>query len=205
VAFSSAKNVEELQELKPALRTLLQGAFRTVLTVPPLSERQAVVRKLAETFQLNGSEELYDFVSRTYCGSVQELVSAVRALGTYASLQGKKKLQLPDALRAFAGMQRSNKKPLTMRQVEEVMQEAFPDCAKALGGKSRSRRDCRVRQIAMYLSRIVVGESLSDIGRRFGGRTHSTVKHAVDKMSREMKADSETAAVIEALRLRLQS
>jgi len=77
-----------------------------------------------------------------------------------------------------------------------VLQVFGVDAGELMGG-SRRRSVCQARHVGMYLARKLTGSSLTEVGRFFGGASHSTVKHAVDKIEQALPADLRLAALVE--------
>lgn len=205
VVFASAKHPDDLQDVKPSLLSLLRRAFWAILAAPPPAERKEMVEKLAELHGLKASAEVHEFLTKRPCHSVQDLVCAVRGLAVYAAFSGGHVVDLPLALRALAAMERSRRRRPTLEEIEDALLEVFPVSRDELRSRSRARNVSFPRQIACYLARTLIGMSLSQVGRHFGGRTHSTVKHSVDKIIQEMRHNKDTASLVESIKAKLQS
>ncbi len=203
VALSGTPHPEELQDIHPALRALLQRAFPAVLVVPQEDESLEIVKELARRRGLAATEEVLRLIARTYAQSFTRLESAICCLTLYAGVEGSGRLRLPQALEALAALQPLMERPVGLVQVKEAVAEVLSVRAEQLTGRSRSRSVCRARQTAMYLARKLTGASLTEIGRLFGGLTHSTVKHAVDKIASESSRDPQLAALLQRLQTKL--
>ena len=86
-----------------------------------------------------------------------------------------------------------------MPQLKEAVADSLPVTVEQITGRSRSRTVCRARQVAIYLSRKLTGASLTEIGRAHGGLSHSTVKHAIDKVSGALGSDEKLTALVKRL------
>jgi len=205
VVLSADRHPDELGELAPALRCVLRGAFWARLVLPGARERVEIVTKLAEQFELCAEAEVHEFIARKHGRNLQELHSAVQSLRAYAMLQGKHAVDMPFALEAFAAMARLKEAPIELEDIANEVEEAFQISPERLRGPSRLRRLCRARRFAMYLARELTDKSLAEIGRFFGGRTHSTVKYALNKMAGEKKNDRSAVSMLESLAQRLRT
>ena len=205
VVLASALDPAELTGLKPALKALLQGAFWAKLVLPPVGERQQIVEELDRRLSLGAKEDVHRFIAETHNRNILELESAAKSLATYAELVKSPEVDLPLAVRAFAAMRRRRESPVDMADIEKIVLEHFSLVKEQLHGARCSRSVAHSRQIAMYMARQLTGATLTAIGRHFGGRTHSTVKYAVDKIAAEREKDPGTCALLEGLTGRVRS
>jgi len=204
VVLSSTVHPRDLREVTPAFKTLVGGAFWVELIMPPPAERELIARHLGHTCGLRASSDVFRYLAQGHARTVQELNAAVLSLAAYAFLQGHKEVDLGVAKEALVATSRCRTRLPTLGDIERLVLEVFPVTEAQLKGKLRCRSVCRARQVGMYLARELTHESLSDIGRFFGDRTHSTVKHAVELISRQLESDQETASVVERCRRRLE-
>lgn len=203
VALSGTLHPGELRGIGPELRALLRGAFPVVMVAPREEERLEIVRQLAARRALAATEEVYRLMAQSYGESFRRMESAIACLALYAGVEGCGKVQLPHALEALAALHPPAGPAVGLAGIKKAVLEVFPVRAEQLTGSSRSRTVCRARQVAIYLARKLTGASLTEIGLFFGGRTHSTVKHAVDKIAEETSRDSRLAALVERLETKL--
>jgi len=204
VALSSVRHPDELRDTKPELKTVLREAFLAKLVLPSSHERQAVIRGLAERCGLNATAAVYRFLAESDYRNLRELRCAVSSLAAFAALEGKPTVDMAVALRGLAAMSHSRQVPVRLDDIARVVCEVMAVRQDQLTGSSRARRTCQARQSAMYLARHLTDASLSEIGRFFGGKTHSTVKYAVQKVSERIKTDQTAARLIEAIQTRLR-
>lgn len=88
--------------------------------------------------------------------------------------------------------------------MQKAVSERFGVPEEALIGPRRDRKTSLARQVAMYLMRELTRSSLAQVGELFGGKTHSTVVYACQKLAQEMKSDAELAAAVQQLRGQLK-
>jgi len=205
VVLSSVRHPDELKDIKPELKTVLREAFLAKLVFPSSRERQAVIRGLAERCGLNATAAVYRFLAESDYRNLRELRCAVSSLAAFAALEGKPTVDMAVAMRGLAAMSRSRQVPVVqLDDIARVVCEVMGVRQDQLTGSSRARRTCQARQSAMYLARQLTDASLSEIGRFFGGKTHSTVKYAVQKVAERIKTDQTAARLIEAIQTRLR-
>jgi len=191
LVLSSTVHPDDMEETKPAFTSLLKGAFWVQLVMPELPEREHLVRRLAEVRRLDATDQVHLHIARHHASSVQELDATICAIATCACLEGPGKVDLPRARRALSATARCRRRQPNVQDIQKAVSEVFAVAPQQLTGASRHRRLVHARQVGMYLCRQLTGESLADIGRAFGGRTHSTVKHAVDKIEARIGSGDE--------------
>ena len=196
VVLSSSVHPKDFRDVTAEFRSLLSGAFWVELVVPPAAECEQVARRLGQGYGLRAAGEVFRYLAERHSCDLHELNGAVCSLAAYAAAHGHGMMDLVLARQALAATSRSRRRVPTLEDIRKVLVEALPVTDNELSGKVRSRSASRARQIGMYLARQLTRESLSDIGRHFGGRTHSTVKHGIEKVTEEMQADEETAQVV---------
>src|SRR5207247_6954543 len=94
--------------------------------------------------------------------------------------------------------------PVTVQAVQKAVSERFGVPEDALIGPRRDRKTSLARQVAIYLTRELTRSSLAEVGELFGGKTHSTVIYACQKLEQEMKTDAELASAVHQLCARLE-
>jgi len=202
-ALSSATLPEHLQDVQPAFRTLLTGAFRVRIEVPPLPERKELAKGLARLHSLHATEDVFDLLAESYCSSIEELNGAILSLAAYGALKGCKRVDFPAARAALSPSSRAGRRHIGMEDIAGVVLDTVHVSKAELTGATRTRSACRARHLGMYLAKQITGCSLSEIGRFFGGRNHSTVKHALDEVEKRLQSDPQMAALVEHCRSKL--
>ena len=94
--------------------------------------------------------------------------------------------------------------PVSVQAVQKAVSERFGVPEEALLGPRRDRKTSLARQVAMYLTRELTRSTLSEVGELFGGKAHSTVVYACQKLEQEMKQDARLAAAVQQLCARLK-
>lgn len=202
--LSAAEHPHELKEAKDSFQNLICGAFWVELVNPPAEEREEVARRMAEKLSLRAEGSVFEFIGEHCSSSMRELQGAICSLAAAVSLQGLGRVGLTAAQQILGGARgrRRHRSP-GLPQISEAVQGAFPVSEEELCGRSRRRNACRARQAAMYLARELTDLSLSDIGRHFAGRTHSTVKHSVEQARKHLEETPPFAEAMEEARRNL--
>jgi len=197
VVLAGKPHAEALQEVDPAFQALMRRAFPAVVLAPDAEEREDVVAELARRRGLKTTEEVCHYVAQKFGESFARMESAVSCLSLYAGVEGCGRLTLAAARAALAVMSApAAAVHVGLEQIREAVVQVFGVSVKELTGRGRSRSVCRARHVGMYLARKLAGSSLSEVGRYFGASSHSTVKHAVDKIEAILDEDEHLAALV---------
>ena len=187
----------------PALELRLQTRFQWGLTAdiqpPEFETRIAILQKKSELHQFDISDDILHYIASQFRSNVREMEGALTRIVAYASL-----LNTPvtlsiasNVVKDIVGIQQEN--PLTITHIQKKICNYFTLTEQDLISKSRTKELSYARQIAMYLCRELTNVSLPKIGEKFGGRDHTTVMHACDKIKTMMSSDSETQSTINSL------
>lgn len=165
---------------------------------PCLETRMAIVRKKAEQRGKILHDDVVEFIADAAPTNVRELEGAVLKTIGYASLMNR----LAD-LGLAREILRSEKPAsggiVTCEHIQDMVGRWFGVTPAELQAKTRARSIAFPRQVGMYLARRMTNRSLEEVGRAFGGRDHSTVAHACDRIEREIAANPEFASTVETL------
>ncbi|NLW49736.1 MAG: hypothetical protein GXY85_02690 [Candidatus Brocadiaceae bacterium] len=203
VALGGVPHAEELKEVDPGLQALLRSGFPAVLLPPDEEARADIVRQLARRKGLDAVQEVHSLIAGRYGHSFRAMEAAVCRLVLYAGVAGCGKMELSAAREAFAAMQPSAAAPVGVEAIQQAVAEAMSVTVEQIRGRSRSRTVVRARHVGIYLAGELTDASLTEIGRAFGGLTHSSVKHAADKVARERQGDPQFAALVDRLQKKL--
>jgi chromosomal replication initiator protein len=203
VALAGKPHPDELRDLDPGFRALLKRAFPAVILPPSDEEKLEIVKNLAGRHGLRATEEVHRYVARQKGHSFGAVDSAVCCLAMYAGVHGSGRLELAGAMDAFAAMQPAGRQQVGLDQIKNAVLEVFDIEPERLTGRCRSRTVLLARQVGMFLARELTGASLSEVARFFGRKSHSTVKHAVEKIEALCQEDSHIAGLVRRLERRL--
>ena len=203
IVLTSDRPPKEIPGLEERLVSRFEWGLVTDIKPPDLETRAAILRKKAEEDQLVLADEVLDFIARNCRSSVRELEGAIIKLLAYSSLT-RREITIDLAREALGGVLRAQEPPeLTPDLIRAQVAQSWGVTVEALSSKRRTKDLTVPRQVAMYLMRQLLGLSLVEIGRLFGGRDHSTVIHSIEKVEQEMAADPAFRARVEAIRAEL--
>lgn len=187
IVLTSDKPPQEIARLEERLRSRFEWGLIADITKPDLETRIAILQKKAEEEGMRVEPEVLAMIAERVQSNIRELEGCLTRLVAYSSLTGRPidRALAEDALKeVFA---RSEPRHVSCGDVMQAVAAAYNVTVDDLTGSRRSRDVAVPRQIAMYISREVVGAPLTAIGDSFGGRDHSTVNHACQKVAQEVK------------------
>ncbi len=187
IILSSDKPPKEIAKLEERLRSRFEWGLIADIAKPDLETRVAILQKKAEDELLHVDGEVLEMIAERVASNIRELEGCLTRLVAYSSLTGRPidRALAEEALKeVFA---RSEPRHVTCDDVMEAVATYYNVTVDDLKGPRRSRDVAVPRQIAMYIAREVVGAPLTMIGDCFGGRDHSTVNHACQKVTQEVK------------------
>ena len=204
IILSSDKPPREIAKLEDRLRSRFEWGLIADISKPDLETRVAILKKKAEEELLNVDTSVLTMIAERVANNVRELEGCLTRLVAYSSLTGKPvDMNLAeDALREIFA--RTEPRHVTCEDVMDAVATYYSVTVDDLKSPRRSRDVAVPRQIAMYISRELVGSPLTMIGDQFGGRDHSTVNHACQKVAQEMKASPALHTLISDLMQQLQ-
>ena len=150
------------------------------------------------------ADGVLEFLAHRISTNVRVLEGALMRLFAFATLVGKE-ITLELTQDCLADILRASDRKITIEEIQRRVSEHFNIRLGDLIGPRRLRALARPRQVAMYLSKQLTSRSLPEIGRRFGGRDHTTIMHGVKKIEELMAQDSQLADDIELLRRALEA
>ncbi|EFV77973.1 MULTISPECIES: chromosomal replication initiator protein DnaA [Cytobacillus] len=191
IIISSDRPPKEIPTLEDRLRSRFEWGLITDITPPDLETRIAILRKKAKAEGLDIPNEVMLYIANQIDSNIRELEGALIRVVAYSSLINKD-INADLAAEALKDIIPSSKpKVITIHEIQRVVGEHFNVKLEDFKAKKRTKSVAFPRQIAMYLSRELTDFSLPKIGEEFGGRDHTTVIHAHEKISKMLQADSQ--------------
>jgi chromosomal replication initiator protein len=196
---------KKLATLEERLRTRFEWGLTTDVQPPDLETRIAILRKKVITEDLRIPDpNVLTFIADRVTTNIRELEGALTRVIAYASLTGRPisaevaQEVLKDLFPDGAG------RPITIETIQAAVCEAFRVSLVDLKGDKRSQEIVYPRQVAMYLARELTDLSLPKIGAKFGGRDHSTVIHAKDKITKLLVENRDAFNLVQDLTARIK-
>lgn len=205
IVISSDRPPKEIATLEDRLRSRFEWGLITDIQPPDLETRIAILKKKAQLDGATMPEEVIEFIAAQFDSNIRELEGALIRVIAYSSHQ-RQPITLDLAKRALHDMLGpAKRRQITISLIQEVVSNFYAISVDDLKAKRRTRAVALPRQVAMFLCRELTKASLPKIGEEFGGRDHTTVLHACDKVMQEMQADRTFEATIRQLMERLRS
>ncbi|PBB05787.1 MULTISPECIES: chromosomal replication initiator protein DnaA [Salimicrobium] len=191
IVISSDRPPKEIPTLEDRLRSRFEWGLITDITPPDLETRIAILRKKAKAEGLEIPNEVMLYIANQIDTNIRELEGALIRVVAYSSLINRD-INASLAAEALKDII-PNKKPkvITIGDIQEVVAEKFNIRMEDFPAKKRTKSVAFPRQIAMYLSRELTDASLPKIGEEFGGRDHTTVIHAHEKITNMLSNDQQ--------------
>ena len=211
VVFTADRPPSQLTEIEARLRSHLSSGLVCALDVADQSLRMGIIeRKLQQLSQRLGAPQeprpdVLHFLAERVPGSIRELEGAVNTLVASAGVR-LGSLTLEEAMALLQpNLKVAVERRVTVDEIQKLTSDHFGLKQADLLSERRTRSVARPRQVAMWLCKQHTTRSYPDIGRRFGGRDHTTVLHAVKKVEELLLADDQIARDVEALTRKLRN
>ena len=187
IVLTSDRPPRSIETLEDRLRSRFMSGLITEVDPPDLETRLAILRKKAEDDRADIPDDVLEFIATHVKNNIRELEGALIRVTAFASLS-REPISLDLAEHVLSDLVASGEpRRITPSMILEATAAAYGFSVDALCGPSRTRPLVTARQVAMYLVRNLTDYSYPAIARVFGGRDHTTVIHAVDKITTHMK------------------
>jgi chromosomal replication initiator protein len=196
ILLTSDRPPREILTLESRLRSRFEWGLITDIQPPDLETRIAILKMNAERRGVRLGEDVLEYVARQVASNIRELEGALMRLIAYASLSGVE-ITPKVAAGALADLFHTTGETVTMDEILAAVAEHYGVTPADLKSKGRSKEVVRPRQVAMYLIRQLTGASLPEIGQFFGGRDHTTVLYATQKIGKLLAEDAELRRTVE--------
>jgi chromosomal replication initiator protein len=209
IIISADRAPGEIKDLEDRIKSRLQCGLVVDLHPTDYELRLGVLQQKVDQYRLQYpglviADGVLEFLAHRISTNVRVLEGALTRLFAFASLVGKE-ITLELTKDCLADVLRASDRKVTVEEIQRRVGEHFNVRLSDLIGPKRTRTIARPRQIAMYLSKQLTSRSLPEIGRRFGGRDHTTVMHAVRRIDDLRARDNQIAEDLELLRRMLEA
>jgi len=200
IVISSDRHPRAIPTLEERVRSRFEGGMITDIQPPDLEMRIAILRTKADALGAAVPTEVIDFIAHKVQSNIRELEGALTRVMGYAQLM-KAAMTVELANTVLQDILRH--KPVTVDQVLQVVAEFYNVDINDLTGRSRNKEVVLPRQVAMYLLREETDASLPQIGDILGGRDHTTVMYAHEKIAEQIETDDNRRREVLAIKERL--
>lgn len=199
MVFTCDRPVSELKQLTDRLRSRFERGLNVDLQPPNYETRVAILRQKSDGQKISIANEVLELIAKNITTNVRDLEAALTKLIAYGELVNKEisidiaQKQLRDI---FSNPKQSN---VNIDVIQRVVAEYFGQSHIDLRGKKRTKAIVFPRQLAMYIIRQMTEYSTTEVGLEFGGRDHTTVMHACQRIESRMKADPTLEPIVQQL------
>jgi len=203
IILSSDRPPKEIPTLEDRLRSRFEWGLIADIQPPDFETRMAILKKKADVDNLNIPNEVLVYIASNIKSNIRELEGALIRIVAFSSLTNKEiSVDLAtEALKDIISGKQSRQ--VTVELIQEVVSNYYSLRIEDFKSSRRTRNVAFPRQIAMYLARKITDMSLPKIGEEFGGRDHTTVIHAYEKISAQLKTDEQLQNAIKDINKRL--
>jgi chromosomal replication initiator protein len=209
IVISADRAPGEIKGIQERIRSRLQCGLIVDLHPTDYELRLGILQQKTEHYRaqyrgLQIAPGVLEFLANRISTNVRVLEGALTRLFAFASLVGRE-ITLDLTQDCLADILRASDRKVTIEEIQRRVAEHYNVRLSDLIGPKRARTIARPRQIAMYLSKHLTPRSLPEIGRRFGGRDHTTIMHGVRKIEEIMAVDSQLCDDLQLLRRQLEA
>ncbi len=204
LVITSDRAPQDLDGIAPRILSRLSWGLVADINAADFELRFNIIEaKLTALPGVEMSRAVVEFLARRVTSSVRELEGALNRIAAYAMMTGRT-IDVAFVEEVLANVLRANQRRISIDEIQTQVAEHYRIRKAEMTSARRAREVARPRQVAMYLSKQLTPKSLPDIGRRFGGRDHTTVIHAVRQIEKLRANDAELDADIRLLTRQLE-
>ena len=203
IVLSADKSPSNLEGIEERLKSRLNCGLVADLHATTYELRLGILQSKADQIGVEVQSNVLEFLAHKITSNVRELEGALNRIVAHAQLVGRE-TTLETTQEVLHDLLRANDRRVTIEEIQKRVAEHFNIRTSDMHSARRARSVARPRQVAMYLAKQLTSRSLPEIGRKFGGRDHTTVMHAVKKVDELRERDAGFAEDVDLLRRMLE-
>jgi chromosomal replication initiator protein len=203
IVLSADKSPSDLEGLQERLKSRLNCGLVADIHATTYELRLGILESKSEQLGITIPRKVMEFLAHRITSNVRELEGALNRVVAHAQLVGRD-ITLETTQEVLHDLLRANDRRVTIDDIQKQVSQHFNVRVADMHSARRARSVARPRQVAMYLAKQLTSRSLPEIGRKFGGRDHTTVMHAVRKVDELREQDAAFAEDVELLRRMLE-
>ncbi|MHA1565698.1 MAG: chromosomal replication initiator protein DnaA [Alphaproteobacteria bacterium] len=204
IVVSADKSPSDLEGMEVRLKSRLGWGLVADIHPTDYELRLGILQSKAEQLEADLPPKLLEFLAHKITSNVRELEGALNRIVAHATLVGRP-VTLETAHEVLHDLLRANDRRVTIDEIQKCVSEHYNIRLADMHSARRARAVARPRQVAMYLAKQLTPRSLPEIGRKFGGRDHTTVMHAVRRIEELRANDPSFSEDVELLRRMLET
>lgn len=191
IVICSDRSPEDLKKLEERLRTRFSGGLTVDILPPDYQLRMNIINKKIEINNMENifNQDVKEYIANNCTSDIRSLEGAITRVVAYSTIMNCKEINLDFAIEALHDFTKTSITTNNIKKVMEIISNHYNVTVDDLKSKKRSSNITIPRQIAMYICRTYLEESLPRIASEFGGKDHTTVMYAVDKINKEVEKD----------------
>jgi chromosomal replication initiator protein len=198
IIVSSDCSPKDIPEIEERLRSRFEWGLIADIQPPDFETRVAILKKKAALERVVLPDDVAYLIAGRVKSNIRELEGSLTRMIAFCALTGRE-MNVDLAQEVLADLWGEEEKIVTIEQVQRKVCELFGVKPSDLKAKTRTKTIAFPRQVAMYLARQLTHASLAEVGRAFGGKDHTTVLHAVDKIQTLLQDDPKLRKTIDSL------
>jgi chromosomal replication initiator protein len=183
IVISSDCSPKEIRNLEDRFRSRFEWGLIADLKPPDIETRIAILNKKAELEGISLPESIALFIADKVHSNIRELEGYLRRVIAYSSLKGRE-IDMDITKEALSSLLSSYSTVITVEKIQKLVSHKYKIKLSQLKSKNNSPKIAFPRQVAMYLSKELTKTSLPEIGKKFGGKHHTTVIHSIRKIEK---------------------
>ena len=203
IVISADKSPVDLEQLEERLRSRLGWGLVADIHPTTYELRLGILQSKAEQLKMELPPKVLEFLAHKITSNVRELEGALNRIVAHATLVGRP-VTLETTQEVLHDLLRASDRRVTIEEIQKRVAEHYRIRTSDMHSARRARAVARPRQVAMYLAKQLTSRSLPEIGRKFGGRDHTTVMYAVQKIEELRSTDSTLSEDVDLLRRMLE-
>lgn len=203
IVISSDKAPKEIENLEDRIKSRLEWGLPVDIQSPDYETRMAILRKRAEQDHIDMPDDVIQYIATHIVSNIRELEGALNKISVFSKLDNKP-ITVDFAEETLKDLiSKNTNREITPSLITDIVSEHLGISKADILSSRRSADIAQARQISMYLCRIMTEKSLEAIGSYFGGKDHSTVMHAIEKIKFKMKTNDNLVNTIETIKKKI--
>jgi chromosomal replication initiator protein len=198
IILSSDCSPKDIPEIEERLRSRFEWGLIADIQAPDFETRVAILKKKAAVERVRLEDDVAYLIAGRIKSNIRELEGSLTRMIAFCALTGRE-MGVELAQEVLADLWGDDEKVITIEQIQRKVGELFNIKVADLKAKNRTKAIAFPRQVAMYLARQLTHASLAEVGRAFGGKDHTTVLHAVDKIQTMLQDDPKFRKTVDGL------
>ncbi len=198
IVVSSDRSPKDIPDLEERLRSRFEWGLIADIQPPDFETRVAILKKKAEIERVRFPDDVAFLVASRVKSNIRELEGSLTRMIAFCALSGRE-MSVDLAQDVLADLWGEEEKVITIEQIQRKVSDFFGVKLSEIKARNRTKAVAFPRQVAMYLSRQLTHASLAEVGRAFGGKDHTTVLHAANKIQTLLQEDPKLKKALESL------